>query len=111
MLYSAVLYHRISVVDDDEFAPRHANADVERARLAVAPGGGENSHAFSVAAVASEAENGTPRHSDTVIGGVVVDEDKLQVGIAALQCLANALPNGGSLVSPGCNHRHQRFRL
>src|ERR1700755_107331 len=107
MLYSAVLYHRISIVNDDEFAPRHANADVERTRFAVAPGGGKNSYALSVAAGTSEAENGAPRHSDTVVGRVVVDEDKLQVRIAALQRPANALPNGGSLVSPGCNHRHQ----
>jgi hypothetical protein len=83
MLDGSILYDRISVVNDDEFPPRHANADIEGTRLAVAPRRGKDSHALRVMPAACDAERGPPRNSDTVIGRVVVDEYEFQVRIAA----------------------------
>ena len=105
----SILYYRVGIVNDNEVPPRHANADIERTRLAVASRRRENSHPLSVIPATGDAEGGPPRDSDAVIGRVVVDEYEFEVRIAAQQGAANALPNGGQFVSPGGHHGNERF--
>src|SRR5271167_1129222 len=107
MMDGSILYYRVGIVNNDEVSPCHANADIERTRLTVASRRREDSHPLRVMPAMGDAESGPPRDSDAVIGRVVVDEYEFQVRIAAQQGAANALPDGGRLVSPGGHHGDQ----
>src|SRR5208282_5447500 len=111
MLDGSVLEDRVGVDDCDELSARHADADVERTRLAVAPRRREYPHALRVPAAARHAESGAPGDGDAVVFRIVVDENDFEVRVAAEKRAANALPDRLRLVSSGDHDGNQRGRL
>ena len=90
------LDYRIGVSDHDELASRHADADIERARLAVAARRREDPHTVPyLRRFARDTQGCTSGDGQAVVFRVVVDENDFEVRIAAEQRPTNGLADRG----------------